>query len=102
MHQERSVSDRHSRIGKGKGEGTIMLAFHVGNKSKSVQALEVLHQQNVAEGKSTTNHMSHLYRHRRSYRLLFLIVLTLIGLFVLAGSGIKTTGVPVHATVPQH
>ncbi len=102
MHQERSVSDRHSRIGKGKGEGTIMLAFHVGNKRKSIQALEVFHQQNVAEVHSTTNHMSHLYRHRRSFRLLFLTMLTLIGFFVLAGSGIKTTGVPVHATAPHH
>src|SRR3989442_11413403 len=102
MHQERRLSDRHSRIGKGKGEGTIMLAFHLGNKSKSVQALEVLHQQNVAEVHSTTNHMSHLYRHRRSFRLLFLTVLTLIGFFVLAGSGIKTTGLPVHATAAHH
>src|SRR6266566_2670443 len=102
MNQERRVSDWHSRIGKGKGEGIIMLAFHVGNKRKSFQALEVFHQQNVAEVHSTTNQMSHLYRHRRSFRLLFLTLLTLIGFFVLAGSGIKTTGLPVHATAPQH
>src|SRR5260370_2206477 len=101
MNQERRVSDRHSSIGKGKGEGTIMLAFHVGNKSKSVQALEVLHQQNVAEVRSPSNQMSHLYRHRRSYRLVFLTVLTLIGFYVLAGSGIRTAGVPTHTTVPH-
>jgi len=78
-----------------------MLAFHVGNKSKCVQALEVLHQQNVAEVRSTSNQMSHLYRHRRSYRLVFLTVLTLIGFYVLAGSGIRTAGVPTHTTVPH-
>ncbi len=76
-----------------------MLAFHVGNKSKSVQALEVFHQQSVAEVKSTTNHMSHLYRHRCSSRLVFLTVLTLIGFYVLAGSGIRTARMPTHGAM---
>ena len=78
-----------------------MLAFHVENKSKSLQAIEGVHQQNVAEVRSTSNHINQLNRHRRSFRLVFLIVLTLIGFFMLAGSGIKTTGVPVHAPAPQ-
>jgi len=45
------------------------------------------------------NHMNHLYRHRRSFRLLFLTVLTLIGFYVLAGSGIRTAGVPTQAAM---
>ncbi len=101
MNRESRVSDRHSSIGKGKGEGTIMLAFHLGNKRKSVLAMEVLHQQNVVEVISTSNQMSHLYRHRRSYRLVFLTVLTLIGFYVLAGSGIRTAGMPMHVAVPH-
>ncbi len=78
-----------------------MLAFHLGNKRKSVLAMEVLHQQNVVEVISTSNQMSHLYRHRRSYRLVFLTVLTLIGFYVLAGSGIRTAGMPMHVAVPH-
>ena len=76
-----------------------MLAFHVWNKSKRKQATEVFPQQSVAEVVSTTNQMSHLYRHRRSSRLVFLTVLTLIGFYVLVGSGIRTARIPAHATV---
>ena len=32
-----------------------MLAFHLGNKSKSVQEMEVFPQQSVAEVRSTSN-----------------------------------------------
>ena len=78
-----------------------MVAFRVGNKSKCEQATEVSPQQSAAKFVSTTNQMSHFYRHRRSYRLVFLTVLTLIGFFVLAGSGIRTAGMPTHALVPH-
>ena len=78
-----------------------MLAFQVWNKSKSKQATEVFPQQSVAEVVSSTNQVSHLYRHRRSSHLLFLMVLTLIGFYVLAGSGIRTARIPTHARVPH-
>ncbi len=78
-----------------------MLAFHVWNKSKSKQATEVFPQQSVAEVVSSTNQVSHLYRHRCSSRLVFLTVLTLIGFYVLAGSGIRTARMPTHAAVPH-
>ena len=80
-----------------------MLAFHIGNKkNKRKQEIETFSQQNAAEVVSAVNQVRHLYRHRYSYRLVFLTVLTLIGFFVLAGSGIKTTGIPAHATLTQH
>ncbi len=76
-----------------------MLAFRVRNKSKNEQATSS--QPCVVEGISDSNQGNHLYRPRRSYRLLFLVVLTLVGFFVLAGSGIRTARIPGHATVPQ-
>ena len=76
-----------------------MLAFRI--RSKSEQATEVFSQESGAQVVSTTNQMSHLYRHRRSYRLLFLTVLTLIGLYLLAGSGIGTAGMPMHRAAPH-
>jgi hypothetical protein len=79
-----------------------MLALRVWNKSKCEQAIETFPQESAAEVTSSTNQVSPVMRYRRPFRLVLLTVLTLIGLFVLAGSGIKTTGVPVHATAPQH
>src|SRR6266853_6621423 len=77
-----------------------MLAFRLGNKSEHEEPTSS--QQRAFEEVSDSNMGNHLFRHRRSFRLIFLTVLTLIGFFVLAGSGIKTTGVPVHAPAPHH
>ncbi len=76
-----------------------MLVFRIGNKSKSGQETETFPQESSAEIVSTSNQMNHLYRHRHSFRLIFLTVFTLIGFYVLAGSGIRTAGMPTHATV---
>jgi hypothetical protein len=70
-----------------------MLAFRLGNKSKT--------QQNAAEVMNTSNQGNNFYQHRYSYRLVFLTVLTLLGFFVLAGSGIRTARIPTHGAVPQ-
>lgn len=78
-----------------------MLAFRVKNKNKRGRATETFPQESAAEVTSSTNHMSSLVRYRRPYRLVLLTVLTLIGFFVLAGSGIGTVGMPTHATVPH-
>jgi hypothetical protein len=72
-----------------------MVAFYAGNqKNKREQVAEIRSQQNEASVGSTSNQV---YRHRRSLRFLFLTILILIGFFVLAGSGSKTTGIPAHA-----
>jgi len=73
-----------------------MFAFHLWNKSKGEQVREAFPQQSVAEVVSTSNQVSHLYRHRRSFRLVFLMVLTLIGFYLLAGSGITSAGTHAH------
>jgi len=73
-----------------------MFAFHLWNKSKGEQVTEAFPQQSVAEVVSTSNQVSHLYRHRRSFRLVFLMVLTLIGFYLLAGSGITSAGTHAH------
>src|SRR5713101_2662402 len=78
-------------------ESTTMLVFRIGNKSG--QETETFPQESSAEIVSTSNQMNHLYRHRHSFRLIFLTVFTLIGFYVLAGSGIRTAGMPTHATV---
>jgi hypothetical protein len=76
-----------------------MVSFHAGNqKNKSEQVAEIRSQQNEASIVGTSNQV---YRHRRSLRFLFLIMLILIGFFVLAGSGSNTTGIPSHTPV-QH
>jgi hypothetical protein len=76
-----------------------MLAFRVGNKSEHEEPTSS--QQRAFEEVSDSNMGNHLFRHRRSYRLLLLIVLSLIGFFVLAGSGIRTAGKPLHGAVPH-
>ncbi len=73
-----------------------MFAFHLWNRSKGEQVTEAFPQQSVAEVVSTSNQVSHLYRHRRSFRLVFLMVLTLIGFYLLAGSGITSAGTHAH------
>ena len=78
-----------------------MLAFSFRNKSKREQVAQTISQQDAAKVVSTTNQVGHLYWHRHSFRLIFLTVLTLIGFFVLAGSGIRTSRIPADATVPH-
>jgi hypothetical protein len=73
-----------------------MFAFRLWNKSKGEQVTEAFPQQSVAEVVSTSNQVSRLYRHRRSFRLVFLMVLTLIGFYLLAGSGITSAGTHAH------
>src|SRR5713101_4791041 len=76
-----------------------MLALRVWNKSKCEQAIETFPQESAAEVTSSTNQVSSVMRYRRPFRLVLLTVLTLIGFYVLAGSGIRTAGMPTHATV---
>jgi hypothetical protein len=78
-----------------------MLAFHGRKKNKSEQTTETCPQRNVAEGVSTTNQVRQLYRHRHSYRLVFLTVLTLVGFYVLAGTGMRTAGISARTAVPH-
>jgi hypothetical protein len=89
-------------LGKDTGESKTMLALYTGNKmNKRGQVAKTSSQQNAVEIGSTSKQAHHAYRHRRPFRLLFLTMLFLIGFFVLAGSGGKTTGIPAHAPV-QH
>jgi hypothetical protein len=79
-----------------------MVAFNVVNKKdNSGQVAEIRSQQNAVEIVSTSKQAHHIDRQQRSLRFLFLTMLILIGFFVLAGSGSKTTGIPVHAPM-QH
>ena len=76
-----------------------MLALRVWNKSKCEQAIETFPQESAAEVTSSTNQVSSVMRYRRPFRLVLLTVLTLIGFYVLAGSGIRPAGMPTHAPV---
>jgi hypothetical protein len=79
-----------------------MVAFHVGNKKNmSGQVTEICPQQNEVSMVSTSKQAHHVDRHRRSLRFLFLTMLALIGFFVLAGSGSRTTGIPAHAPMQR-
>src|SRR5260221_13406171 len=78
-----------------------MFAFHLWNRSKGEQVTEAFPQQSVAEVVSASNQVSHLYRHRRSFRLVFLMVLTLMGFYLLAGSGITSAGTHAHTRTPK-
>jgi hypothetical protein len=77
-----------------------MVAFRFGNRVKIQQETEAIPQQNAVEITNTPQ-IGYRHRHTYSYRLIFLAILTLLGFFVLAGSGIKTTGVPAHRTAPH-
>ncbi len=77
-----------------------MLAFRFGNRVKIQQGAEAISQQNAVE-MTNTSQRGYRHRHTYSYRLMFLAILTLLGFFVLAGSGIKTTGVPAQRTAPH-
>jgi hypothetical protein len=74
-----------------------MLRFHFGKNRKIEQARETFSLQSVVEDVQTSQLRSSTFR--RTSRLVFLTVLTLIGFYVLAGSGIKTAGMPTHTVV---
>jgi hypothetical protein len=101
MSQGNLFSDRLCVLGARKSEHTTMLAFSFRNKSKRERATEKIPRGSTAEVVSTSNQINHLYRHRHSFRLLFLTVLTLIGFYVLAGSGIRTAGISARTAVPH-
>ena len=76
-----------------------MLRFRFGKNRKIEQARETCSPQSVVEDMGTSHQRDSIYR--KTYRFVFLTVLTLIGFYVLAGSGIRTAGMPTHATVPH-
>src|SRR6266566_5222913 len=101
MSQGNLFSDQLCVLGANKSENTTMLVFSIRNNSKREQSIEKIPHERSAEVVSTSNPVSHLYQYRHSFRLIFLTVLTLVGFFVLAGSGIRTAGMPAHAPVPH-
>jgi len=77
-----------------------MVTFHVWNKkNESGQVAERSSQQNAVEIVSTSKQVKHVFQHQHSLRFLFLTMLTLIGFYALAGSGIKIAGVPTNAVM---
>jgi hypothetical protein len=77
-----------------------MLAFRFGNRVKIQQEVEAIPQQHAVEGTNTPQR-GYRHRHTSSYQLISLAILTLLGFFVLAGSGIKTTEVPAQRAAPH-
>jgi hypothetical protein len=76
-----------------------MFTFRLRDNRKIEQARETFSLQSVAQDVGTSHQRGSTYR--RTSRLVFLMVLTLIGFYVLAGSGSRTAGMPTHAAVPH-